>query len=1051
MHRFTIAAGLVFVSLQLTHAADPADSRLEYNRDIRPILVDNCFACHGADSAARKGDLRLDQREAALASGAIKPGLVSESALIARIMSTDPDEVMPPPATKKTLKPAQKELLKKWIEDGAPYQAHWSFIELERPAIPAVKGRAWVKNSIDAFVLAKLESQGLKPAPEADRRTLARRLSLDIAGLPPEPTTVDAFVKDEAPNAYEKLIDKLLESPQWGEHRGRHWLDVARYADTHGIHFDNFREIWSYRDWVIRAFNENKRFDVFTIEQLAGDLLPNRTLDQQIASGFNRCNITTNEGGSIAEEYLVLYNRERTETVAQTWLGMTAGCAVCLDHKFDPLSQKEFYELAAFFNNTTQAAMDGNIPSTPPIMQVPKSEDQARYFTIDSEIAGATAAQGERKMQARGEFDKWLLTAKGESDAVATIPTEKLYLSAALSEGQGRTTKIQVDGKDRDVPITEKASWQPGNSGPALQTTGAGLELNDVANFERDQAFSTSAWVKLNPNDSAGAIAARMDNVNKYRGWDFWVQARRVGTHIVNAWPDNALKVVAETQVPGNKWTHVAVTYDGSSKASGVKVYYDGKEQKTNVEADKLSATVKTRVPFKLGQRNTTEVLAGVTVQDLRIYQKSLTAAEVESLAKTTRFASLLAKPADQRTPGEVDELYNWWLGTNDKPFQELTANLNKLQQEKANIVARGTKAYVMQEKESPAMAFVLQRGEYDRRKDKVEPSTPAVFPKMNDAEPRNRLGFAKWLLRKEHPMTARVTVNRFWQEVFGNGIVKTSGDLGIAGELPANQPLLDWLAVDFREDWDIKRFFKQMFLSSTYRQAAITTPEKLEKDRENRFLSRGPRYRMDAEMIRDYALASSGILVPKLGGPSVKPYQPDGVWEAVAMIGSNTRDYKRDMGENLYRRSMYTFWKRSAPPASMEIFNAPNRESCVARRERTNTPLQALVTLNDPQFVEAARFLAQRAIKEGGADNNSRLDFITQRILARSLRANELPVVLDSLKTIREHYTANAQDAQKLITVGESKPDPALNAAELATWTMIVNELLNLDEVLNK
>lgn len=1051
MHRFTIAAGLVFVSLQLSQAADPAGSRLEYNRDIRPILVDNCFACHGADSAARKADLRLDQREAALESGAIKPGLVSESALIARIMSTDPDEVMPPPATKKSLKPAQKELLKKWIEGGAEYQAHWSFIELERPAIPAVKDKAWVKNPIDAFVLAKLESLGLKPAPEADKRTLARRLSLDITGLPPDPAMVDAFVKDESPNAYEKLIDKLLESPQWGEHRGRHWLDVARYADTHGIHFDNFREIWSYRDWVIRAFNENKRFDVFTIEQLAGDLLPNRTLDQQIASGFNRCNITTNEGGAIAEEYLVLYNRERTETVAQTWLGMTAGCAVCHDHKFDPLSQKEFYELAAFFNNTTQAAMDGNIPSTPPILQVPKSEDQPRYFVIDSEIAGATAAQGERKMQARGEFDKWLLTVKGETDAVATIPTDKLYLSAALGEGQGRTTKIQVDGKDREVPLTEKASWQPGNSGPALQTTGAGLELNDVANFERDQPFSTSAWVKLNPNDSAGAIAARMDNVNKYRGWDFWVQARRVGTHIINAWPDNALKVVAEAQVPGNKWTHVAVTYDGSSKASGVKVYYDGKEQKTNVEADKLSATVKTRVPFKLGQRNTSESLAGVTVQDLRIYQKSLTAAEVESLAKTTRFAALLAKPADQRTPGEVDELYNWWLGTNDKPFQELTANLNKLQQEKANIIARGTKAYVMQEKESPAMAFVLNRGEYDRRKDKVEPSTPAVFPKMNDDEPRNRLGFARWLLRKEHPLTARVTVNRFWQEVFGTGIVKTSGDLGIAGELPANQPLLDWLAADFREDWDVKRFFKQIFLSSTYRQAAITTPEKLEKDRENRFLSRGPRYRMDAEMIRDYALASSGILVQKLGGPSVKPYQPDGVWEAVAMIGSNTRDYKRDTGENLYRRSMYTFWKRAAPPASMEIFNAPNRETCVARRERTNTPLQALVTLNDPQFVEAARFLAQRAIKDGGGDDNSRLDFITQRILARSLRANELPVVLDSLKTIREHYAANAEDATKLITVGESKPDASLNAADLATWTMIVNELLNLDEVLNK
>ncbi len=392
MHRFTIAAGLAFLSLQLVQAAEPGGSRLEYNRDIRPILVDNCFACHGADSAARKADLRLDRREAAIESKAIVPGKVSESALIARIMSTDPEEVMPPPATKKSLKPAQKELLKKWIEQGAEYQAHWSFIAPSRPAIPEVKDKAWVRNPIDSFVLAKLESLGLKPAPEADKRTLARRLSLDITGLPPDPAIVEAFVKDESPNAYEKLIDKLLESPQWGEHRGRHWLDVARYADTHGIHFDNFREIWSYRDWVIRAFNENKRFDVFTIEQLAGDLLPNRTLDQQIASGFNRCNITTNEGGAIAEEYLVLYNRERTETVAQTWLGMTAGCAVCHDHKFDPISQKEYYSLYAFFYSAADPAMDGNIKDTPPILMVPSETDRERWDRLTAELPAAKKA-----------------------------------------------------------------------------------------------------------------------------------------------------------------------------------------------------------------------------------------------------------------------------------------------------------------------------------------------------------------------------------------------------------------------------------------------------------------------------------------------------------------------------------------------------------------------------------------------------------------------------------------------------------------------------------
>jgi hypothetical protein len=1044
-----VIAGLICsVTAFASSAAEPT---VEFNRDIRPILVDHCFACHGADSASRKADLRLDKRESAVEMGAIVPGDAAASSLIERIESHDPETLMPPPAVKKPLQPEQKELLKAWIASGAEYQPHWSFIAPVRPAVPEVQDKAWVKNPIDNFILAKLESMGLAPAPEADRRTLARRLSLDLTGLPPEPAVVEAFVADASPDAYEKFVDRLLESKHWGEHRGRHWLDVARYADTHGIHFDNYREVWSYRDWVIKAFNQNKPFDQFTIEQIAGDLLPNRTLDQQVASGFNRCNITTNEGGAIAEEYLVLYTRERTETVAQTWLGMTAGCAVCHDHKFDPLSQREFYELAAFFNNTTQGAMDGNIPNTPPILQVPRAEDEPRWNVIDGEIAQAQERLATRKQQARGEFDAWLASANAEAVA-RSLPTENLHLAAGLSEGEGKVTRLQVGGTDRTVPLSDKAAWKPGNAGQALETQGAAFELADVGDFERDQPFSCSAWIKLNPNDSAGAIVARMDNGSGYRGWDMWVQARRVGMHIVSKWSDDALKVVSQTQVEGNTWTHVTVTYDGSSKAAGVKVYFNGQEQKTNVEADKLQNSIKTDVPFKLGQRHMSEPLAGLTVQDLRIYTKALTASEAEALGKTSRFAALLAKPADQRTPAESEEMYTWWLGTYDKPHQEATAQVAQLEAEKSAIKARGAIAYVMQEKNEPAMAFILNRGEYDQRKDSVQPDTPDILPPMSDDLPRNRLGYAQWLLQPEHPLTARVTVNRFWQEVFGDGLVRTAGDFGITGDLPVNQPLLDWLAVEFRETgWDVKKFFKLVVTSAAYRQAAINTPEKLLKDPQNRLLSRGPRYRMDAEMVRDYALAASGILVPKLGGPSVKPYQPDGVWEAVAMIGSNTRDYKRDSGENLYRRSMYTFWKRSAPPASMEIMNAPNRETCTVQRERTNTPLQALVTLNDPQFVEAARFLAQRVLKEGGADDAARLDFLAQRLLARPLRENEKPIVLDSLAALRAHYTASANDAQQLITVGESKPDASLNASELAAWTMLTNELLNLDEALNK
>jgi hypothetical protein len=1055
-------------SIGSVRAAGP----LEFNRDIRPILADHCYACHGPDSASRKGDLRLDKRDAAVEKHAIVPGDVSKSELVRRIDSAADDEVMPPPSTRKHLTPEQKSLLKRWIEQGAEYQAHWSFLAPTRPSVPVVKNKAWVKNPIDAFVLARLEAEGLSPAPEADRRTLARRLSLDLTGLPPSPELVERFVADPSSNAYDKLVDTLMESKHWGEHRGRYWLDASRYADSHGIHFDNYREMWSYRDNVIAAFNRNTPFDQFTIEQLAGDLLPNRSLDQQIASGFNRCNITTSEGGAIAEEYLVLYDRDRTDTLTQVWLGITGGCSVCHDHKFDPLPQREFYELAAFFNNTTQAAMDGNIKDTPPIVVVPLAEDRPRYDVLPGEIALAKEAVEKRRQEARPAFDQWLATASSETISKA-IPTQDLAMHAPFNEGQGHVAKIVIDGHPREVTLKDSATWIDGVASKSLQLQGAAVDLADVGNFEKDQAFSCAAWVKLQPNDSQGALASRMDQPsNGYTGWDFWVQARRIGTHIIHRWPDDALKVVAQTQVPGNEWTHVAVTYDGTGKAAAVKVYYNGQPQPTNIESDGLRSSIKTTVPFRIGERTGGEPISGAGIQDLRLYKRALSPAEVESMAKATRFAGILAKPASERTDAEKNDLYPWWLGTDDGPYKERTAKLAALESELNVIKGRGTVAHVMNEKNEEAMAYVLYRGEYDKRRDQVKPNTPSALPPFPANAPKNRLGLAQWLLMPSHPLTARVTVNRYWQEMFGTGIVRTTGDFGVAGELPSNQPLLDWLAIEFREGspsltwsngsettagpvpWDIKRLFRLIVTSNTYRQSAEATREKLEKDPSNRLLSRGPRFRMDAEMIRDYALAASGLLVEKIGGPSVKPYQPEGVWEAVAMIGSNTRDYKRDSGENLYRRSMYTFWKRSAPPASMEIFNATARETCTVRRERTNTPLQALVTLNDTQFVEAARNLAQRVLLDqntGSDESTAKLNLMANRLLARPFRATELPIVRHSLDQLSAYYRSHPDDAKKLIADGESKADPSLEPEKLAAWTMLANELMNLDEVLNK
>jgi hypothetical protein len=1030
-----------------------AAEKLQYNRDVRPILADTCFRCHGPDGAARKADLRVDQREAAIQSHAIVPGKPDESELIRRIFSADADELMPPPSSHKVLTDEQKQLLRQWIAEGAEYQQHWSFIAPVRPPLPDVPNDAWKGNPIDRFVWTRMHAAGLEPAPPADRRTLARRVSLDLTGLPPDPKRVEEFVNDASADAYEKFVQKLLDSPQWGEHRARYWLDYARYADTHGVHFDNYREMWSYRDWLIDAFNRNLSFDQFTRISLAGDLLPNATREDRIGSGFNRCNMTTNEGGIIDEEYVVLYARDRTESVARVWLGLTANCSVCHDHKFDPLPQREFYEMSAFFNNTTQGARDGNIKDTPPVIVVPLKADQTRWDALQGELPAARGQVDARRRDARAEFDAWV--AKATPDEFrAEIPGEGLALRAPLDEGTGNKLRVEVGGQPREIEAKSAVAWQPGYLTPSAVSLNGGsvLEVADAADFEKDQAFSVGAWVRLAGNDSLGAIAARMDNRNAYRGWDFWMEGRRIGTHIVSKWADDALKVVSATQVAPDRWTHVTVTYDGSAKAAGVQVYFDGQAQKTNVQADTLKGSIHTDVAWKIGQRESSEPISGAAVQDLRIYRRALSAAEVESLARSSRHAALLAKPADKRTAEETTELYDWWLRHRDASFKSLVENVSRLEREEQDIRARGTIAHVMEERKEPATAFVLFRGEYDKRRDQVTPDTFRSLPPFPADAPRNRLGLANWLLMPEHPLTARVTVNRFWQEVFGTGIVRTTGDFGIAGELPANPELLDWLAVEFRESgWDVKRLFRLMVTSAAYCQSPSVTPAKLESDPENRLISRGPRFRMDAEMVRDYALAASGLLVSRIGGPSVKPYQPPGVWEAIAMNVSNTRSYERGNGEDLYRRSLYTFWKRMAPPASLDTFNAPSREFCVVRRERTNTPLQALVTLNDEQFVEAARHLAERALKEGGSAVDGRIQYIARNLLLRDLREDELAVARRSADDLLKFYASRGEDAGKLVSYGASKPDVALPKEELAAWTMLANELMNLDEVLSK
>ena len=1030
-------------------------ARLRYNSDIRPILAENCFPCHGPDSAARKADLRLDRPADATANRVgrtpIKKGDPAGSEVYKRITGKGP--IMPPTSSHKKLTATQIATVKQWIAEGAEYEQHWSLIAPSRSVLPAVRDSKWVRNPIDRFILAKLEAAGLKPAPEADRRTLARRLSLDLTGLPPTPEDIDSYLADGSDQAYENFVDRLMAKPQWGEHRGRYWLDAARYADTHGIHFDNYREMWSYRDWVINAFNRNLPFDQFTIEQLAGDLLPSPTLDQLVATGFNRCNISTNEGGAIDEEYLVLYARDRTETVAWTWMGSSLNCAVCHDHKFDQFSQRDFYALSAYFNNSTQRAMDGNIKDTPPIIPVPLIQDRPRWDALQGELRTVRAQADARKQAARSDFKTWLAAADISKIAEA-IPSESLKLHVPLSEGQGRALKGIVDGQPVSLNAAGDPGWDAGHvSDKAFQRKGgSGVEIPAAGDFEKDQAFSFSAWIKIARGDRSGAIMSRMDDKSDFRGWDLWLENGKVGTHIVSKWPENALKVMGRESIPVGQWRHVAVTYDGGAKPESVRVYINGNPGPHDVPTNSLKDTIKTTVPFKIGQRNTTSPVNDTFIQDVRIYGRALSPAEAKALASGTRAAYLASRGTEKLTAAEMDELFGWWLPGQDEQYRALAGQISKLEDEERAIRIRGTVAHVWNEKPGEPGAYILFRGEYDKRRDPVKAALPAVLPSMPAGLPNNRLGLAKWLLMPENPLTTRVTVNRFWQELFGQGIVRTTNDFGVAGELPINQPLLDWLAVEFREGgWDVKKFFKLLVTSAAYRQSAVATPEKKLKDPDNRLISRGARYRMDAEMVRDYALAASGLLVMKIGGPSVKPYQPDGVWEAVAMPESNTRNYVRDSGENLYRRSLYTFLKRAAPPASMEIFNAPPREVCTVRRERTNTPLQALVTLNDVQFVEAARRLAESALKNGGDTNTARLDYIALRLLARPFRPAEHALIARNLARLEGRYRSSPEDAKKLISYGESKADAEIKPELLAPWTMLANQLMNLDEVLNK
>lgn len=1025
-------------------------AEVDFQREVRPLLSDACFQCHGPDPNSRLVDLRLDTREGVYdvrANGApIVPGDRQASLVYQRISATDASK-MPPEYSHKKLEPNQIELIGAWIDSGARWSEHWSFRAPERPELPPVKNESWVRNPIDRFILARLEAVGLEPADQAPRRTLIRRVSLDLTGLPPEPEQVAAFLADSQPGAYERLVDGLLDSQAYGEHRARYWLDAARYADTHGLHIDNYREMWPYRDWVIDAFNRNLPFDEFTIEQLAGDLLPKPTQAQLVATGFQRCNITTNEGGVIDEEVDELYARDRAETVGTVWLGLTIGCATCHDHKFDPLTQKDFYSMGAFFRNTTQPTRDGNVHDTPPIMLVISEQDESRWNELKQEIPEARRALVQ--LRTASAKQSWKSIRK-KADQLSFDRFDDSEVFDLERWAQDKT----LDG------VTETEGPQGGVTALEVEDDHY-IEAAGFTAIASDKPFTIATWFRMN-DDGRRLIAGQVEYVgddrdSDERGWRLELSSGRPSISLIG---DREFELGLSSEGKGLKagegeWHHVAATYDGSRHRSGLLLYLDGTPVRTVTSGRALRALegeIGRSVPLTVGGRRDREddvidLLDGA-IADFRILNRELTPSEVRLLS---RWVDLQAW-ADRKPKRAREALVAYQQVREHEKYRRAADRLARLEAERRRIRARSPMTHVMSEKiDSQPMAHVLYRGMYDQRREQVGAVTPAVLPPMAAGLPRNRMGLARWLVDEANPLTARVTVNRMWQEVFGSGIVRTPENFGSQGQAPTHRELLDWLAVDFRESgWDVKGFYKQLLTSAAYRQSAQATAAKLEKDSENLLLSRGPRFRMDGEVLRDYALAVGDLLNNRVGGASVKPYQPDDVWESVAMRQSNTRFYEADSGEDLYRRSLYTFWKRAAPPASMVTFDAPTREHSTVRRERTNTPLQALVTMNDPQFFEAARHLAQNA-QSASEQRDGQLDFMAAKLLARDFTAREREVARQTYLKFLHHYVSHPDDAREMLAVGASEPDLSRGTAELAALTMLANQLLNLDEVLNK
>jgi hypothetical protein len=984
-------------------AALPGAGPVVFNRDVLPVLSDKCFICHGPDAAAKKIPFRLDSEAAA------KPKLTE---LVRRVSTDNKTLRMPPVYSGLSLSPREIEILTTWVADGGKWQQHWSFIPPQMPAAPQVKNPEWVRNPIDTFVLARLEREGLAPSPEASREKLLRRVSLDLTGLPPTPAELDAFLKDSSAKAYEKAVDRLLASPRYGERMAARWMDAARYADSNGYQYDAERIMWRWRDWVIGAFNRNQPFDRFTVEQLAGDLLPNATLQQKIATGFNRNHRANTEDGIVAEEYAVEYVVDRVETASTVFMGVTLGCARCHNHKYDPFTQKEFYQMFAYFNNVPELGRAMKYGNSPPMIAAPTDVQQAALDRLQQKMQTLQAFLGRK--------------------------------TAAMEKAQAVWEKTSPP----ETALHSAEHWGPPNGLETSLESFSGntpRELPGVAGFDIEDRFTLSTRLYAEPGpDGApdGSLLSRMEDQPKGKGYGVHLDHGRIHVNLTSNWIDDAIRAVSEDTLAPRRWYKVTVTYSGSRMAEGLHLYIDGKPARLKIENDTLyrpfrNAGRPVTEPFRVGGGWGPERRFQGQMEDIRVYRRALTADEIVTMDSGEQAALQARRHRYFLENAAAPEIRAAW------------AELLNLRQQQEDLERTFPTVMVMAEQPVRRNSFVLQRGQYNMPGDKVEPGVPAVLPPLPANAPANRLGLAEWLTDPKNPLLARVTVNRFWQMYFGTGIVKTTEDFGRQGEFPSHPELLDWLATTFvQSGWDVKAMQKLIVTSAAYRQASQVTPELQQKDPENRLLARGPRSRLPAEMIRDQALYDAGLLVEKTGGPSVKPYQPAGLWKE---IGMQDMDYTQGQGDDLYRRSLYTFWKRTVAPPMLSTFDAALRESCTVRETRTNTPLQALNLMNDVTFLEAGRFIGQRMMKEGGQDPESRLRYGFRLVTGRAATSAEAVVLLDNYRFHLDYFSTRPEQLAEYLKQGDKAADPGLDRKQLAAYAAVGSLLLNLDETITR